>query len=478
MLNIALLLLASGSQAFDFKSYSAEAGISRSFQYIPAANIPNRLAGVKEYHYEGNSGSDFGFRAGFSAGILKDLSLMLSLEYNKTELNLQNLKNELISFNGEPARAVFSNNLDLEYSSFKISLQPEWNIAGTFYLCASTGIIIPVSASYYYSERLVFPADRGSFPNLRRIKNEASGSASNLSPSISFSASPKYGVPLNKEKSLFLQASFMAGYNIAGILEDASLNSISIAPELSIKYIFKQKEEAFIASGENRRDYKLELSVWAEPEEKRKGTLKVDVIRYNVPILNKSFDIPVNKSYNLIFHPAVLREAPLKSLNLSIFAGDSVYKIDALNQDLLYWKFQPVENLPQAIEYKLSGGDIYGNQAESILGNLPMNLNVINEKLPFRNEAIDLSLVSEGNIPEELNKIDSGVIIAVIPVELQVELNENGVLYQKHLKEKAKALETSLKNAFERKNIKFFTIPVAAKHNEFDFSKIYLSFFK
>lgn len=223
----------------DSVSLKPKYGLSVSFgKNFHDANFRN-LPGVPNCCPKFSSGSGFGY----SFGILYDFYL--------AEKQYLELRGEIVKFDGllktiettngiidgKSAEVSFEHVIDSRLTSLGLN----GLYSNTFYenLTGHIGVRFgfPLSGTYEQKEEILKPADKGTFVDGTRLRNQSSGNIPELNGlQISLNLGFSYELPLNRKRWLFLVPEIFYGYNFTNIVKEVDWTLHSLRLGASIKY--------------------------------------------------------------------------------------------------------------------------------------------------------------------------------------------------------------------------------------------------
>ncbi|MCX7737116.1 MAG: OmpA family protein [Candidatus Kapabacteria bacterium] len=197
------------------------------------------LPGVPNCCPKFSSGSGFGYSFGvlYDFYIVENQYIGLRAEFSKYDGILKTTETTNGIIDGKSAEVSFEHLIDAKISSLGLN----GFYSNTFYksLSGHFGLRIgfPLSGTYKQKEEIVKPADKGTFLDGTRVRNENSGNIPELNGlQLSLNLGFSYELPLNRKKWLFLVPEVFYGYNFTNIVKEVDWNLHYLRFGAAIKY--------------------------------------------------------------------------------------------------------------------------------------------------------------------------------------------------------------------------------------------------
>lgn len=197
------------------------------------------LPGVPNCCPKFSSGSGFGYSFGvlYDFYLREDQYLSLRGEFSKYDGILKTIETTNGIVDGRSSEVSFEHSIDAKLSSLGLRII----YSNTFYksLSGHFGLSFgfPLSGTYKQKEEIIKPADKGTFLDGTRIRNQNSGNIPELNGlQLSLNLGFSYELPLNRKKWLFLVPEIFYGYNLTNLVKDVDWNLHYLRFGASIKY--------------------------------------------------------------------------------------------------------------------------------------------------------------------------------------------------------------------------------------------------
>lgn len=224
-----------------------------NFQKLP--NIPSCCP-----NYE------FGTGNGFSLGLLYERKLAdqiygtLRFGYSSLNGTMESNEPTLLAVNGNLVNGEFKHILESNLSAMSLHLGGYYKVTDN--LLASLDFNTSILSNKQYSQREVVSKpdgfvtflDSNQVDTKSRVRNSFSGEILNTSMLFALNLGVSYQLPMNQEKTLFIQPEVFYNYNYNNVVQnlDWSINNLRIG--LAIKYSPNPKEEVIIKEVEIKKD--------------------------------------------------------------------------------------------------------------------------------------------------------------------------------------------------------------------------------
>ncbi len=199
----------------------------------------NQLPGIPNCCKKFESGSGFGWSLGAFAEypITYNIFTFAKLGYNDLSGSFTVPEQTTVIIDGQSQIGEFEHRLSTNLSNIELSLLGGYRLWKELFVKAGINIGILAAQSYEQSEVLVLPADRGTFPDGTRERNNFSGS---LPDANSLTAGATVGLhwtlPLNKEGSLFIMPEINYTYYFTPVVSGLDWNINSLRAGAAVKY--------------------------------------------------------------------------------------------------------------------------------------------------------------------------------------------------------------------------------------------------
>lgn len=220
-----------------FGHYNINA-FNSSFSQLPG--VPNCCT-----EFTGGSGS------GFSVGALAEYPFQRFFQFDGTEkfsFSLRALfssidgrirasENTTVIVDGVSQAGAFDHLLDSKLNYFSIEPGIRYNVIDKLGLFGGFNVGFGILSKYSQREELTHPADRGTFIDGRRIRNEYSGNIPNASTiQAGLKIGAGYDLPLNKKEWLFISPEVFYNYNFTKVVSGLNWNIHTISLGIAVKY--------------------------------------------------------------------------------------------------------------------------------------------------------------------------------------------------------------------------------------------------
>ncbi|QLH53918.1 MAG: hypothetical protein CH6_2373 [Candidatus Kapaibacterium sp.] len=185
----------------------------------------------------------FGSSWGWEFGILGDyfiyddwfLSGRVSIFQNNAFFKKQEPTTVIIDGNSQ--NGIFEHQMDtwFKYLNLEFKANHSWDYF--IWYSAGLGFAVPLSNKFYQKEVIVEPADRGTFNNGLRVRNEYSGDIKNVRsfvPYLSLGVTAEF--PAHKRHLFFLYPEFNVKYIFVNPIERTSWNSLVLRLGVAVKF--------------------------------------------------------------------------------------------------------------------------------------------------------------------------------------------------------------------------------------------------
>jgi len=181
---------------------------------------------------------------GLTAGVLLDIpfsvawSLLLRASYVSHSSLVRADEATMIAVDGNPAPALIEHSIDARISSFGIEPMLTLSAFDRFRIMIGTHFGVNALSRFDQSERLVEPADVGTFENNLRVRNivnnEIIPNASTIMASLLTGIS--YSLPMNDRGTLTLMPEIMYTHGLTPIVSSLSWKADAIRAGIAVKY--------------------------------------------------------------------------------------------------------------------------------------------------------------------------------------------------------------------------------------------------